>query len=143
MKNKLGIKYLLLSLFLCFLTAAITGAGVFALTSLYYEREVIPIWNSQNRINAWLLGLTPLGSSIEQVKSVIKANNWKVCYEKRYDESLNKNHVYPPVRGTYAIGIDFGKHPGLIFPHMVDAYWGFNSEDKLIDVQSRAVLDAL
>ena len=99
-------------------------------------------WSSTSKVKGMLLGLTPLGSSVEHVKSVIQVRKWKQCYEKQFAESERSRNFFPGVKGSYAVGVNFGRHGAFPFSYWVDAYWGFDSSGKLIDINVRQMADA-
>jgi hypothetical protein len=111
--------------------------------AVIYACDVVSPWNSPSKIRNRLLKLTPIGSSIANVKSQIKAQNWKQCYEESFKESEISRNLFPGVDGTYAIGVDFGNHSGIPFSYGVDAYWGFDSSVKLIDLKVRVMPNGL
>ena len=111
--------------------------------AICYVYDVSSPWGSPSKVKHWLLELNPIGSSVQAVKTVIKTHKWRQCYEKRFEQSPRSINFFPGVKGTYAIGVDFGQHPGIPFSYGVDAYWGFDSTGKLIDLKVRVIPNGL
>lgn len=94
-------------------------------------------WSSEAKVKSWLLGLTPIGSSVEKVRSVVKAEHWRIFYEKGFQQTKTTQLSYPGVRGEYAIGVDFGEHFAFPSSFGVTAYWGFDHNGNMIDLRAR------
>jgi hypothetical protein len=116
---------------------------VIVLFGIWYFCDVWSPWSSPGKVKNWLLGLAPMGSSVEKVKSAIATHHWKQIYERSFEESTSSMHIFPGVKGTHAIGVDFGEHFAIPFSYGVDAYWGFDATGKLIDVKVRVIPNAL
>lgn len=109
-----------------------------------------PLRKPESDIKFWILKEVPLGSSVDQVKAFIKSQGWKldsewhgnpgtVSSETAYPSAKN----FPGVLGGYFIGADLGEYQGIPWQISVDAYWGFDSEKKLIDLRVRKMSRAL
>jgi len=90
----------------------------------------------------------PLGSSINEVKSILVKNNWKINYER---EGLNEarkqfnmpfnilKREYPYVDGDYALSTIIADYLSI----SIGVFWGFDTEGKLIDVYINREVDGL
>ena len=81
-----------------------------------------------------LIRLTPIGSSMEDVRRVLQSEHWTIYYDRKL---YHTTPGYPGVKGNYAIGADLGQHVGLPFPYVVDAYWGFDKTNRMVDLRVR------
>ena len=72
--------------------------------------------------------------SMDKVEAVIGEKSWRIA-ERRSDLGY-RNHRHPAGRrvGGKYFGADVGKSRFRIFSQTVRAYWGFDENDKLIDV---------
>jgi hypothetical protein len=105
-----------------------------------------PFRGSEQHIHDWLLKRAPLGSSIEDVKSMISKNGWKLDYDWKGTPSAVSEKQYPGVQGEHIIGVlHLDHHHGFPIPLNVDidVYWGFDSQDRLIDLNVRKMTDSL
>ena len=98
----------------------------------------LPLRRPRSDIQNWVLEKTPLGSSVEDVRSVIAGNRWKVNLDWK-----GTNNTLTEVQGTQIIGAYLGGYQGLPWHADVDAYWGFDDDGKLIDLNVRKYYDAL
>jgi hypothetical protein len=107
-----------------------------------YVVSIGPLRKSQNDLKAWILKEVPLGSSVGQVKALIKRRGWKLLAEwhgnpsKVSSESASFND-YPGVKGEYFIQADLGSYQGIPFRVGVDAHWGFDAAGRLVDLRIR------
>lgn len=88
---------------------------------------------SLNKTEHRLLALTPMGSSVEEVKSVIRARGWQLFYEKHFQQNWHTEIEYPGVSGSCAIGALLEKHFEFPFSRETTCYWGFDKTGKLCD----------
>lgn len=93
-------------------------------------------WSSASKVRQRVLKLTPMGSSIEKVRSALKSEHWPNIAEMTLDDN-DTGVKYLGVRGTYAIHADLGQHFGFPCPYGADAYWGFDKTNKMIDLNVR------
>jgi hypothetical protein len=117
------------------LTAVAVLLGVVAWTN--------PLHWSEARIQQWALRKAPLGSSVADVKTLIEKQGWKLKYEWRGANLDASPREYPYVRGGHIIGAYFGHYQGVPWRADVDAFWGFDDEERLIDFHVRKSYDTL
>lgn len=109
-----------------------------------------PIHRDEAGIRIYLLQKTPLGSSIHDVEVVFAHEGWKGKINWVWDpkdpkaaENLRMAETfYPGVKGVKIIGADIGEYHAP-WDVWIDAYWGFDSSGKLIDVHVRRMVDSL
>lgn len=109
-----------------------------------------PLWRSQRDLRVWVLKQAPLGSTIDQVKTLIRKRRWTVVGEWQGRPSNVSSAVpypkvkdYPAVKGEHFIHADLGSYQGIPFRVGVDAHWGFDSAGRLVDLRIRKVPEAL
>jgi hypothetical protein len=109
-----------------------------------------PLRKSQSDLKAWILKEVPLGSSVDQVKALIKGQGWKLLAEWHgnpgkvsSDTAYPSIKDYPGVKGEYFIHADLGSYQGIPFRVGVDAHWGFDSTGKLLDLRIRKMSEGL
>ena len=103
-----------------------------------------PMRRPSNMVKSYILRITPLGASIEDVIQVIESrNDWDVRY-------INLNEGFqlgPPnitVIGEMSIRVHLGTYRAWHkwFPLMewaVDVFWGFDEDGRLIEVHIRKI----
>jgi hypothetical protein len=102
-----------------------------------------PLHESENVIQTRILGRVPLGSSIDVVKNDIAAQGWKLKYDWSGKPTELSEKFYPGVKGQHVIGADLGHYYGILGRVDLDAYWGFDAGDQLIDLRVRKGVNAL
>jgi hypothetical protein len=105
-----------------------------------------PFRGSETYIRHWLLKKAPLGSSVEEVKSMISKNGWTLDFERQGTPTAVSEKQYPGVKGEHIIGVlHLDHHHGFPIPLDVDidAYWGFDTQGRLIDLNVRKMTDSL
>jgi uncharacterized SAM-binding protein YcdF (DUF218 family) len=100
-----------------------------------------PLQKSPNRIRDDILKITPVGLSMDEVRTVIGEQNWRVAEGSSEHGYRNHNHPAGQRVGVKYIGADVGKSRFLFFFQTVRVYWGFDENDKLIDVYAVKHLD--
>ena len=81
---------------------------------------------------------TPLGSSAEDVRDFIRKRNWGTCLDFQGNTSTTRDHYgYTGVIGFHLLG---AKLPDYGFPFRIhtEAYWGFDVNERLVDVHVRS-----
>ena len=73
-----------------------------------------------------------------EVKAVIARNRWELKFDWK-----GTNNTLTEIRGTRIIFAYLGGYQGLPWHADVDAYWGFDENGKLIDLNVRKHYDAL
>jgi hypothetical protein len=114
--------------------ALIGGIGVYVAS---------PLHRSEASIRASLLRQTPLGSSSSEVRALLEQRGW-----------LNRNYhgttgyYYQPSTepartvGVTSLSANLGDY-GFPFRTNVSAFWGFDRDDRLIDIWVWKTTDAL
>ena len=109
-----------------------------------------PLWKSQNDLKAWILKQAPLGSSIGDVKALMKRQAWKLLAEWHgnpgkvsSDTAYPSIKDYPGIKGEYFIHADLGNYQGIPFRVGVDAFWGFDAAGRLVDLRIRKGAEGL
>lgn len=100
-----------------------------------------PLFITEEGIRKSVLKKTPLGTSIEEVRTFIFKKRWKITQEWNgtFKERDEKN--YPYVSGSSFMEATVGRYIGGYVN--VEAFWGFDDENKLIDVKIRKTYDDL
>jgi len=102
-----------------------------------------PLRRSEAYIQQWVLQKAPLGSTVADVRALIEKQGWKLNYEWRGQNLDASPRNYPYVRGGHIVGAYFGHYQGIPWRADVDAFWGFDDEEKLIDFHIRKSYDSL
>jgi hypothetical protein len=102
--------------------------------------DSVPVRRSEATIRTWILARTPLGSSPEQVKTLIAQQHWFQNDERRGKPPFPN---YPRIRGSHIISALLPSYWGFPWRNTVDAQWSFDSDDKLIDVLVEKGKDAI
>jgi hypothetical protein len=99
---------------------------------------------SETAIRASILALTPLGSSSETVLALVQKEKWKSQGLDNRSGFLKQEHgKKSEVVGVAHIQAYLGHH--WTFPFLrtdVTAYWGFDTQGRLIDVWIWKTIDA-
>ena len=102
-----------------------------------------PLWRSESSIRAYLLRQTPLGSSIQEVRAFLERRGW---LDRSYsgDTGYYFQPVGQPARtvGVSSLTGDLGQY-GFPLRVSVTAFWGFDANDRLIDIWVWKTTDAL
>ena len=109
-----------------------------------FSRQYIPdplLIEPSKYIREYLLELTPIGTSIEDVLEVIYKNEeWRIDrinYEQGYIEETR-------IIGEKSIRVMIGEYKkSFDFYTAVEVSWGFDENSKLIDIYVRKDVDAL
>lgn len=96
-------------------------------------------WRSAQTVQDFVLKQTPLGSSVEDVRELIRRERWGVCLDFQGNTSTSRDYYYryTGVVGFHLIG---AKLPDYGFPFRIhtEAYWGFDVNEKLVDMHVRS-----
>jgi hypothetical protein len=109
-----------------------------------------PLWKSRSDVKEWILKEERLGSSVSQVKAFIEAKKWRLVSEWHGNPSNVSSEIpypsvknYPAVKGEYFIQADLGSYQAFPFRVGVDAHWGFDSAERLLDLRIRKMPEGL
>jgi hypothetical protein len=99
------------------------------------------MWESETSVKAALLKQAPMGSSVDQVRSVVQKHHWKEEFDWTGKPSEQSETFYPGVKGSRILGTYLGARGGLVWTNHYQAFWGFDSHDQLIDLKARISAD--
>lgn len=102
-----------------------------------------PLRRTEPQIEAWLLRLAPPGTSHSQVLELIESRKWEIEASWYVKTLVDRDPDYPGVEGTQVVHIDLGGYRGFPWHVDVDCFWGFDDDEKLIDVNVRRMADSL
>jgi len=112
---------------------------VFSLRCAARARGEISLRGSKEAIRESILAITPAGTSMDDVLKVIADNeSWElgaIWQDSGYGKADN-------VVGVKSIRAHIGTYM-FIFQHDVTVLWGFDADEKLIDVAVHIDIDAL
>jgi|GEM_PF-1426361 len=98
-----------------------------------------PLYGSERKIRAYVLEITPMGTSMNEVLDVIakqeRWERWALNYRTGYSR-------LSPKQGRITVGEKhISARLGVVWlgSHSVVAYWGFDFDGKLIDVSASIV----
>jgi hypothetical protein len=112
-------------------------AFVFTAAYLTQMRDSRSVWSSADTIKSRLLKQAPYGSSADKIKLMISSNGWPLTFDRSFEESETTRESFPGVKGTHAVGAYLGKHSDFPGSVSVDAFWGFDESQGLIDLKVR------
>jgi hypothetical protein len=92
-----------------------------------------PLRHSDAKLRAWLLGKTPLGSSSNDVRSVIERRGW-------YTDGYRTTQPRPALDPFIAGGL--GGYQGLPCYVFVSAFWEFDSSNRLAGIRIQRIIDS-
>ena len=102
-----------------------------------------PLRKSEKGIRKDILKLTPMGSSMEEVIRIIESNEkWKNMYVNHEYPSEHTNLNNDTIIGAKSIKVLAGKY-NTILDTYVEIYWGFDENEKLIEIGIRKTKDTL
>ena len=108
--------------------AALITIGALGVAGIAAELVFNPLRRPKEKIQEWVLEKTPVGSSRQHVLAVIQREGWAGHPEFR--------GVVPKEapRGISFYGADLGSYQGLPWRCRADAFWGFDANDRVIDL---------
>lgn len=92
-----------------------------------------PLRQSDAGLRAWLLTKTPLGSSSNEVRSVLEQHGW---YTDGYRKTRTRPAADPFIAG------DLGGYQGLPWYTFVAAFWELDSSNRLADIRIQRIIDS-
>ncbi len=100
------------------------------------------LW-SESKIRASLLKQTPLGSSLSEVRALVAKRGW---LDQSYTGTNSGYYRQEPGERAYTVGVASicGQLGHYYHPFRTDvtAFWGFNADERLIDVWVWKTTDA-
>ena len=117
---------------LLLVTIAPIVIGVSAMTN--------PLRKSEESIRQQLLQEMPMGSDREEVRVIIENNEWEVGFDR---DIGYKDFGGFGVNGTKSINAIIGQYYEIPIPltTFVEVFWGFDEDDKLVDIALRKMTD--
>lgn len=113
----------------------ILAAAILIAASVILTRAALdPLRRSESTIEAKLLREAPLGSSTEQVGAMIRRHGWKLSYPLANTGFYDQRAPRPREVGAKHFRASLGDYQGIPFKANVTAFWGFDENDKLIDL---------
>jgi len=117
------------------------GVAVVALITWLF---VFSLHRPESSIRASLLRSTPLGSTTQEVRTFVERQGW---LDRNYigDAGFLKQGTRAPavVVGATSIRGELGHYQSMPFQTYVTAFWGFDTNDHLIDVWVWKTVDGL
>ena len=108
--------------------------AVVALVSVITVRVASnPLRQSDTELRTWLLTQTPLGSSSNQVRSVLEQRGW---YTDGYRTTQPRPASDPFIAG------ELGGYQGLPWYVFVSAFWELDSSNRLAGIRIRRIMDS-
>jgi hypothetical protein len=81
-----------------------------------------------------VLRVTPIGSTMDQVRSAIQQEGWRLDSVDDANGFLNQDDANRPVVGVKHIQANAGDYQGLPFQANVSVFWGFDAAGTLVDI---------
>ena len=102
-----------------------------------------PLRKSEDKIKEDILTLTPIGASMEEViKTISNTKKWEMVGINLTHPSEYTDLSLDQIIGSKSIKAHIGRYYSP-FVTDVEVYWGFDEEDKLIEVGIRITVDTL
>jgi hypothetical protein len=109
-------------------------ACVFAGLGLILFAASNPLRRSDSRIRSQLLEEAPLGSSILQVSSIIFRHGWTLAYPLADTGFYDQRSRPARIVGKKHLRASLGNYQDIPWRANVTVFWGFDENDRLIDV---------
>ena len=103
--------------------------AMFAATRIFFN----PLRRSDAEVRAWLCSITPLGSNRNEVQAIVDARGWS---DKRYQKT-----VPSPAKKPF-LGGEIGGYQGMPWYVFVSAFWEFDEDNRLKNIQIRHIIDS-
>jgi hypothetical protein len=94
-------------------------------------------WRSAKHVENSIRQQTPPGSSRADVREFIRKQDWGICLDSTGNTSSARDDHYTGVIGFYTLGASLPDY-GFPFRIHTEAYWGFDVNEKLIDMHVRS-----
>lgn len=129
---------------ICGLAAAIVF-GCLIPMEIIAQRRMAADWRRRPdaALHEVVFGKTPLGSSMEEVRTVVQQEGWEL---RRFDtqRGFHDQRARPDrVSGAKHIQANLGDYQSLPFTANVTVFWGFDETGRLIDVWVWKTVDGL
>ena len=92
-----------------------------------------PIRQSDTDVRQWLLSKTPTGSHFSDVSSFLEHNGW---HDERYQQRIPAPAAQP------FLGGEIGNYQGIPWHTSVRAFWEFDDDGRLLDIQIERIKDS-
>jgi hypothetical protein len=115
---------------------SIAVVAVLVIVLLITAAMANPLRKSDRAISAWLLGRTPCGSSIDDVRAFLDKRGWN---EPGYHRTRPAPAVEPFLGGTIGSCHELRRFPWTTF---VQAFWEFDREGRLVNIRIQRTIDS-
>ena len=93
-----------------------------------------PLRRSESYIAEYILDITPLGTSFDDVLNSVNTKKWELNFANEssgfYHQGVTPNEIV----GEKSIRASLGDYQGFPLQTNVTVFWGFNSKGELIDI---------
>jgi len=100
----------------------------------------------KSTLRAWLVKRVPYGSSEEQVRTFLAARRFGTTWSAGQD-SFSRSHGVKFSEGTHTIQVLIGDYRQplslFLFETSTEAFFGFDANNRLVDIRVRKTTDAL
>jgi hypothetical protein len=108
--------------------------AVFAVVAVITVRIASnPLRQSDTKLRAWLLAKTPLGSSSNEVRSVLEQHGW-------YTDGFRTTQPRPAT-DPFLAG-DLGGYQGLPWYTFVSVFWELDGSNRLAGIRIQRIIDS-
>jgi hypothetical protein len=108
------------------LTIILVVATVAILVVLAIAIALNPLRRSDDGIRNWLLSVTPLGTTVDDIQLILNARGWK---------RVGNSQVQPPPTHPRSIEVELGGYQGFPWYIFVRATWEVDDSGKLRDIK--------
>ena len=93
-------------------------------------------WVSTRDVHEFVAEKLPPGASVDEVLQFVHSHGWQIISDFRGNTSGRPDHSFTGVAGFRVIG---AKLPSYGFPFKIhtEVYWGFDANDRIVDVNVR------
>jgi len=118
---------------------------IIALSAIISLVLLLPLFNPLRRteegVREYLLSITPVGTSMEDVIKVIENKKWEPMYKSEHGYVITKHGARgssldpdDQIIGVKRIRVELGSYYRFPFGANVTAFYGFDEDSKLIDI---------
>ena len=118
-------------------------AATLGLVAIFIMLLSNPLRWPEKVLHAYMFNITPLGTSFDDVKETIQSHSWGPSYISREMGFLDQRTKPNKTIGSMYIRASLGDYQGIPFRANVTVLWGFDSNEKLIDLWAWKTWDGL
>jgi len=100
-----------------------------------------PLFRTEKGLQKSILKSVPMGTLVSDVKKYILKKGWKITQDRHGLQGEVDEGNYPYVHGSSFIQVTIGRYLGGYA--YVEGFFGFDDENKLIDVKVLKTYDSL